>query len=123
MVKTVPFIINNENRQVSVREFIKSIDQTCKDTLRNSAYPYIKIAEKYQLKPEFFYAYHEFLESDEMIINDKEYLPQELAGVDMVTVESKINLAIYDNGDEFNVILNIMTSSTVKIMLNHSYSL
>lgn len=76
-----------------------------KDTLRNSAYPYIKIAEKYQLKPEFFYAYHEFLESDEMIINDKEYLPQELAGVDMVTVESKINLAIYDNGDEFNVIL------------------
>ena len=105
LVKTVPFIINNENRQVSVRDFIRSIDQTWKETLRNTAYPYIKIAEKYQLKPEFFYNYHEFLESDEIIINNKEYIPQELAGFDMVTVESKINLAIYDNGDEFNVII------------------
>ncbi|ADC46203.1 non-ribosomal peptide synthetase [Methanobrevibacter ruminantium M1] len=105
LVKTVPFIINNENRQASLRDFIKSIDQSWKDTLTNSAYPYIKIAEKYQLKPEFFYAYHEFLESDEMMINGKEYIPQELAGVDMVTVESKINLAVYDNGDEFNLIL------------------
>ncbi|MEE0938730.1 non-ribosomal peptide synthetase, partial [Methanobrevibacter sp.] len=105
LVKTVPFIINNENRHVSVRNFIKSVDQTWKETLRNTAYPYIKIAEKYQLKPEFFYNYHEFLESDEIIINDKEYIPQELSGFDMVTVESKINLAIYDNGDEFNVIM------------------
>jgi amino acid adenylation domain-containing protein/thioester reductase-like protein len=105
LVKTVPFIINNENRQASLRDFIKSIDQTWKDTLRNSSYPYIKIAEKYQLKPEFFYAYHEFLESDEMMINNKEYIPEELPGVDMVTVESKIHLAVYDYGDEFNVFL------------------
>ena len=105
LVKTVPFIIKNENRHSSLNDFIKSIDQIWKDTLRNSTYPYIKIAEKYQLKPEFFYAYHEFLESDEMMINNKEYIPQELGGVDMVTVESKINLAIYDNGDEFNLIL------------------
>ena len=105
LVKTVPFITHNENRQMSVRDFIKSVDQTWKDTLTNSAYPYIKIAEKYQLKPEFFYNYHEFLGSDEMIINNKEYIPQELAGFYMVTVESKINLAIYDNGDEFNVVL------------------
>ena len=105
LVKTVPFIINNENRHSSVRDFIKSIDQTWKETLRNSAYPYIKIAEEYQLKPEFFYTYHEFLESDEMIINNKEYVPQELPGVDMVTVESKISLAIYDEGDKFNFIM------------------
>ena len=105
LVKTVPFIINNENRHSSVRDFIKSIDQTWKETLRNSAYPYIKIAEEYQLKPEFFYTYHEFLESDEMIINNKEYIPQELPGVDMVTVESKISLAIYDEKDKFNFIM------------------
>ena len=105
LVKTVPFITNNENRQVSLRDFIKSIDQIWKNTLGNSTYPYIKIAEEYQLKPEFFYAYHEFLGSDEMMINNKEYIPQELAGVDMITVESKINLAIYDNGDDFNVVL------------------
>ena len=105
LVKTIPLIINNDERQASLRDFIKSIDQTWKDTLKNTAYPYIKIAEQYQLKPEFFYTYHEFLESDEMIINGNKYIPEDLAGVDMVTVESKINLAIYDDGDEFNVIL------------------
>ena len=99
LVKTIPFVINNEDRQVSISDFIKSVDQTWKDTLKNTAYPYIKIAEEYQLKPEFFYDYHEFLQSDEMIINGNRYIPQDLAGVDMVTVESKINLAIYDNGD------------------------
>ena len=30
---------------MSVRDFINSIDQTWKETLRNSSYPYIKIAE------------------------------------------------------------------------------
>ena len=121
LVKTIPFVINNEDRQVSIRDFIKSVDQTWKDTLKNTAYPYIKIAEEYQLKPEFFYTYHEFLESDEMIINGNNYIPQELAGVDMVTVESKINLAIYDNGDKFNVVLEyndqLYSEDYVKIFL------
>ena len=58
-------------------DFIKSVDQTWKDTLKNTAYPYIKIAEEYQLKPEFFYTYHEFLESDDMIINSNKYIPQD----------------------------------------------
>ena len=105
LVKTIPLIINNENRQVSLRDFIQSVDLTWKNTLKNSIYPYLKISEKYQLKPEFFYAYHEFLQSDELIINNKSYRPQELTDMDLVTVDSKINLSIFDNRYEFNILI------------------
>ena len=105
LVKTIPLIINNENRKVSLRKFIKSVDQTWKDTLKNSIYPYIKIADDYQLKPEFFYTYHEFLQSDDMVINNKVYEPKGLAADDLVTTDSKISLAIYDEKDEFNFVM------------------
>ena len=103
LVKTIAFVMNNEDRQSSISDFIKSVDQRWKDTLKNSVYPYTKVAEKYQLKPEFFYAYHEFLDSDEMKINNKSYIPEELAGAEQVAVDSKIMLSIYDNGDEFAI--------------------
>ena len=105
LVKTIPFIINNENRQTSMRDFIKSVDNRWKDTLKNATYPYIKLADEYQLKPEFFYAYHEFLESGELIINNKSYKSRLLANDDLVTVDSKIYLAIYDEGNEFKVVM------------------
>ena len=105
LVKTIPFLIDNENRLISVRDFIKSVDQTWKDTLKNSIYPYTKIAEKYQLKPEFFFTYHEFLQSDDMVVNDKVYESEILSADDLVTADSKISLAIYDKNDEFNFIL------------------
>ena len=103
LVKTIPLIIDNENRQESLRDFINSVNQSWKGALNNSIYPYIKLAEKYQLKPEFFYAYHEFLKSDDMMINGKVYEPHEIDGGDLVTSDAKINLNIYDEGDEFNL--------------------
>ena len=103
LVKTIPLIVDNENRQVSLRDFINSVNQSWKGVLNNSIYPYIKLAEKYQLKPEFFYAYHEFLKSDDMMINGKVYEPHEIDGGDLVTSDAKINLNIYDEGDEFNL--------------------
>ena len=105
LVKTIPFIINNENRDISLRDFINSVNQVWKDSLKNSVYPYTKIAEEYQLKPEFFYSYHEFLESDDMKINNKIYEPKGLSGNDLVTTDSKISLSIYDEGDNFNFIM------------------
>ena len=106
LVKTIPFIIDNENRQSSIMDFVKSVDQRWKDTLKNSIYPYTNLAEKYQLKPEFFYAYHEFLESDEMELNNKSYRPQTLDEADLVTVDSKICLSIFDNGDDFDIVIS-----------------
>ena len=121
LVKTVPFIIDNEDRHVPIRDFIKDVDQTWKDTLKNSIYPYTRIAEKYHLKPEFFYSYHEFLESDEMTINNKSYVPYDLAAEDLVSVDAKINLSIFDNDDEFRMVIEyddqLYTEDYVRLFL------
>ena len=45
LVKTIPLIINNENRQETVKEFINSIGEVWKDTISHSEYPYTKIDE------------------------------------------------------------------------------
>ena len=58
-VKAVPFIISNEDREVSIIDFIKAVDETLKTTIENSTYPYTKIAEEYQLNNEFLYSYDE----------------------------------------------------------------
>ena len=63
LVKTLPIIVNAENRDMMVEDYIKLVDKAWKDALTHSNYPYTKLAEDYQLKPEFFYAFHESLKS------------------------------------------------------------
>ena len=62
-------IINAENRKMMVEDFIKLVDKAWKESLIHSSYPYTKLAEEYQLKPEFFYAFHEFFQSEEFTID------------------------------------------------------
>ena len=64
--KTIPFIISNEDREISVIDFIESVDKTWKTTMENSFYPYSEIAEKYQLSPEFLYSYNDSSQSEEI---------------------------------------------------------
>ena len=54
MVKTLPIIISNEDRNISLNEFIGFVDKVWKDSINHIDYPYTKIAEDFQLKPEFF---------------------------------------------------------------------
>ena len=58
LVKTLPIMVGSENRNMMVEDFIKIVDKSWKDALVHSNYPYTTLSEEYQLKPEFFYAYH-----------------------------------------------------------------
>ena len=91
LVKTLPLIFNNENRQETIKDFINGIDEAWKDTISHSEYPYTNIAEKYQLKPEFFFTYQEFLEEDDIVINGKSYQDYELSDEDILATAYKIN--------------------------------
>ncbi|WP_296859584.1 non-ribosomal peptide synthetase [uncultured Methanobrevibacter sp.] len=102
LVKTLPLIIDSSDRQVSIKDFIKNVDKSWKDTINNSYYPYTKIAEEYQLKPEFFYAYHEFDNGGGIVIDGKSYSDYELSDDDLTTGEFKTNLQILDNGNTVN---------------------
>ena len=79
LVKTLPIIVNGENRDMMVEDYIKIVDKAWKDALTHSNYPYTKLAEDYQLKPEFFYAFHESLKS-KIELNGRTYEAVELDG-------------------------------------------
>ena len=70
-----------------------------KDTISHSEYPYTSIAEEYQLKPEFFFSYQEFLKSEEATLNGKTYEEQALLSEDLSATAYKINFDIFVHED------------------------
>ena len=103
LIKTLPIIISNENRQETVKKFIKHVDKTWKETINNSNYPYTKIAEEFQLKPEFLYSYQEFLEDENLSIGDQRFESYELVDEDFAGTEYKIDLTIMEAEDKINI--------------------
>jgi len=57
-VKIFPIVSINEERNITVREFLNQIDDIWKNGIKHSDYPYIKLADEFDLKPEFMYAYN-----------------------------------------------------------------
>ena len=93
LVKTLPLIIKNENRQQTIEKFLKSVDKTWIDSINNSIYPYTHIADEYQLKPEIFYAYNEGSGSENLVINGNDYENYELSDATKET-EYKIDISV-----------------------------
>ncbi len=102
LVKTLPLIIKNENREQTIEKFIKSVDKTWIDSINNSIYPYTKIADKYQLKPEFFYSYEEGSDSENLVINGNDYENSELSH-DSVEAEYKIDMSVFKLDTSVNI--------------------
>ena len=94
--------MKNENREQTVEEFIKSVDQTWIDSINNSIYPYTKIADKYQLKPELFYAYNEAGAAESVDIGDNDYGSYELANAAADT-EYKIDIGVSKDDDVIDI--------------------
>ncbi|WP_407432545.1 amino acid adenylation domain-containing protein [Methanobrevibacter sp.] len=103
LVKTIPIIVDGENREMMVEDFLDEVNRIWKESLIHSNYPYTKLAEDYGLKPEFFYAYHQFFKSDEVIFEGESYFKESLDG--SVEIEYKINLNIYDEDDKIRLVL------------------
>ena len=118
LVKTLPVIVNGENRDMLVEDYIKIVDKAWKDALIHSDYPYTKLSEEYQLKPEFFYAFHESLSND-IELNGESYEAVDLDGT--VSTDYKINLDIYDDGEIITLYLEyndqIYTEEYVNLFL------
>ena len=95
LVKTLPIVSINENRNQTVKEFLKQISDIWKDTINYSDYPYANIAEEFKLKPEFFYAYHN-LDSEKIEINNKTY---EVEYVNTVETNYKIVFDVNETKD------------------------
>ncbi len=101
LVKTLPIVSINENRNQTVKEFLKQISDIWKDTINYSDYPYANIAEEFKLKPEFFYAYHN-LDSEKIEINNKTY---EVEYVNTVETNYKIVFDVNETKDNVEFFL------------------
>lgn len=118
LVKTLPIIVNAENRDMMAEDYIKIVDKAWKDALIHSDYPYTKLSQEYQLKPEFFYAFHESLKN-EIELDGGAYEAVDLDGT--VSTDYKINLDIYDDGELITLYLEyndqIYTEEYVNLFL------
>ncbi|MBR3141312.1 MAG: amino acid adenylation domain-containing protein, partial [Methanobrevibacter sp.] len=120
LVKTLPIMVNSENRSMMVEDYIKIVDKSWKDSLVHSNYPYTKLSEEYHLKPEFFYAYHGSFETDNLEMDGDTYTMEELDGT--VATDYKLNLDIYDDGEDIGIYIEyndqIYTEDYAKEFLN-----
>ncbi|WP_303737905.1 non-ribosomal peptide synthetase [Methanobrevibacter millerae] len=120
LVKTLPLVLKSENRQESIRNFIKDVDQMWIDTINNSIYPYTKISEEYQLKPEVFYSFQEGDDSESVVINGNEYESYELNA--SVATEYKIDLSVFkkDSSVDLDMLYNneLYSKEYVELFIN-----
>ena len=94
-------MVDSSKRAMLIEDYIKVVDKSWKDSLVHSNYSYTKLSEDYQLKPEFFYAYHGAFETDNLELNGNTYAMEELDGT--VATDYKINLDIYDDGENIGI--------------------
>ena len=118
LVKTLPILSINEDRDISVKELLNQTDRIWKETIKHSDYPYTKISEEFELKPEFMYTYNN---RDEEIItmNGKNYQYTQL---ETLEINYKITFDINESEDNIELFLlyndQLYTEKYVKVFLN-----
>ncbi len=98
MVKTLPITLNiNSNTKTS--EYFDYVENIWLDVLKYDCYPFTKIADKYDMLPEFFYAYHGKIIED-IAINGQNI---EREGLEYEALKFKLSLNIVDTGNDYNM--------------------
>ena len=123
LVKTLPLLSINEDRDITVKQFLTQIDGIWKETIQHADYPYIKIAEEFQLKPEFMYTYNN---RDEQVItvngNEYPYIHLETQQTDY-----KVTFDINESKDniELSILYNnqLYSEKYIKVFLNSVLSI
>jgi len=124
MVKTLPITLKL-NTDISALEYFDYVENIWLDLLKYECYPFTKISDKYDIFPEFLYAYHGNIIED-ININGNTIKREEL---DYQALKFKLYIAIMDTGSNFkmfsqyndaiyseDLVVNILKS--IKIVLN-----
>ena len=99
LVKTLPFTCHIKSEK-SVKELLENVNENWLNTLNYEFYPYTKIANKYDLEPEFLYVYQgEIIE--ELNMNGKTY---ERERIDYDSLRFKISFNVLEEKGELKLI-------------------
>ena len=101
LVKTLPIVSINDDRALSFKEYLNSVNDIWMETINHSDYSYTKISEEFGLKPEFFYAYNN-LDAEEIEIDGKTYKVKYLNSLE---VNYKISLDVNETKDNIELFI------------------
>jgi amino acid adenylation domain-containing protein/thioester reductase-like protein len=99
MVKTLPIALNI-NSDLSVADYFDYVENVWLDVLKYDCYPFTKISDKYDMFPEFFYAYHGKIIED-ITINNRTI---ERESLEYEALKFKLSVNVIDTGDNFNML-------------------
>lgn len=96
MVKTLPITLNIDS-STSVTEFFSQVENTWLDVLKYEVYPFTRISDKYDIFPEFLYAYHGKI-IEEIDINGQNL---ERESLEYEALKFKASVNVTDTGSRF----------------------
>jgi len=98
MVKTLPLTLNI-NTDISASKYFAYVENIWLDVLKYECYPFTKISDKYDMFPEFFYAYHGKIVED-IIINERSV---EREGLEYEALKFKLSVNVVETGKNYNI--------------------
>ena len=99
MVKTLPLALNI-NTNLTVLDFFDYVGDIWLDVLKYEVYPFTKISDKYDIFPEFLYAYHGKIIED---ININGHI-LERESLEYEALKFKLSVNIIDTGERFHLL-------------------
>ena len=99
MVKTLPYALKIDTDK-NILDFLAIVQESLLDVMKYECYPFTKISDKYNIFPEFLYAYQTGVLST-MKINGKKV---ELENLELETPKFKLSVAIEDTEDQFKIV-------------------
>jgi Non-ribosomal peptide synthetase modules and related proteins len=96
MVKTLPIAVNIDSA-ATVTQFFTQVENTWLDVLKYEMYPFTRISDKYDIFPEFLYAYHGKI-IEEVTINGQKL---ERESLEYEALKFKASVNITDTGSRF----------------------
>ena len=98
LVKTIPIAFKT-NRDMNIEEYFEFINKSWLNVLNYSSFNYVEIANKYNLYPDFLYAYHGKIIED-VEINGKTYPRQ---SIEYDSLRYKISINILEEKGNYNI--------------------
>ena len=99
MVKTLPLALNVDTNN-NVSNFFDYVEDTWLDVLKYEIYPFTKISDKYDIFPEFLYAYHGKIIED-ININGHTL---ERESLEYEALKFKLSVNIIDTGERLHIL-------------------
>ena len=93
LVRTMPLVLK-EDRNNDMKTLFENVGNVWMDTLSNQIYPFTRIAQEYDIKPEFFYTYHGRI-YESITLGGKEYTRDRVA-YDSLRYKTMVNVILED---------------------------